>query len=545
MMKGVSYTRVSHDEQVEGTSLATQEAGCVRFCEQKGITVEPEAAFRDEGESAKDLSLKNRKQFLAALDYCRTHKDIKAFVVYKVDRFARNTEDHFAVRRLLRSYGVTLYSVTEPIGDSPAEKFVETVLAGAAEFDNAVRRQRCTDGLISRLKQGIWPFRPPVGYICAHHRKHDQKKTVPDNPDPILFPIIKRALKAYASGAITSQSALAKQLNRWGFAKGYGKRADPKLVDRLLGRYLDYYAGVLVNPLLDEPQAGAHQPMISQGEAALIRTRKSGKIPVARRTRFHPSFRLRRLLRCTACGRLLTACNSKGVGGTYGYYYCYSPACRLRGKTFRSDDVRDAFIDYLRRVSSTPSFTAAVLVRLDKILDLKARSSPGEKTRREHALRQLTDKRRRIHEMREDGAYDAATFKERLAVVDADIAALSLPADVHDLSSLDRADIHTSAKWLLDNAELIWEKLSDASRLRFEKIVFPEGLSYSREMRFQTTRPGLILAVSGQLNGACSATVDFSGISSNSLFEYCKELIALHDEMKEIVPGVADGKGNT
>lgn len=57
-------------------------------------------------------------------------------MVYKVDRFARNTEDHFAVRRILLSHGTSLHSVTEPIGNRPAEKFIETVLAGASEYDS-------------------------------------------------------------------------------------------------------------------------------------------------------------------------------------------------------------------------------------------------------------------------------------------------------------------------------------------------------------------------------------------------------------------------
>src|SRR5689334_6179184 len=146
-MKGVIYTRVSSDEQVEGTSLTSQEEFCRRYCEQKGIVVV--ALFREEGESAKDLSLNNRSRFLAALEYCRVHKDIEAFVVFKVDRFARNTEDHFAVRRILLTSGTALHSVTEPIGNKPAEKFIETVLAGAAEYDNAIRKQRCTDGMLS------------------------------------------------------------------------------------------------------------------------------------------------------------------------------------------------------------------------------------------------------------------------------------------------------------------------------------------------------------------------------------------------------------
>ena len=66
--------------------------------------MEVAAVFREEGESAKDLSLNNRQEFLRALEFCRKNKGkVGHFVVLRVDRFARSTEDHFAVRKILRA----------------------------------------------------------------------------------------------------------------------------------------------------------------------------------------------------------------------------------------------------------------------------------------------------------------------------------------------------------------------------------------------------------------------------------------------------------
>src|SRR3990167_2876034 len=172
-MKGIVYTRVSSDEQIKGTSLDFQEEICRNYCKDRGIEVL--AVFREEGASAKSA---DRKEFLRAIELCRKNKGkMEAFVVAKVDRFARNTEDNFFVRKRLLDYGVTLHSVTEPIGNSPTGKFVETVLAASSEFDNAIRKQRCTDGMLSRLKQGLWPWRPPIGYRCMGFKKRGEKKT--------------------------------------------------------------------------------------------------------------------------------------------------------------------------------------------------------------------------------------------------------------------------------------------------------------------------------------------------------------------------------
>ena len=214
MMRGIIYTRVSSDEQIKGTSLDFQEEVCRNYCKEKGIEVL--AVYREEGASAKSA---DRAEFLRAIEFCRKNKGkVDAFVVAKVDRFARNTEDHFYVRKMLVDYGATLHSVSEPIGNNPAEKFIETVLAGSAEFDNAIRTQRCIDGMMSKINQGISPFKPPVGYVCPQTRRRGEKKNEPDRPDEETFPIIQKGLQEFSKG-IYSQVEMINLLDKLGLAK--------------------------------------------------------------------------------------------------------------------------------------------------------------------------------------------------------------------------------------------------------------------------------------------------------------------------------------
>src|SRR3989344_1119599 len=229
-MKGIIYTRVSSDEQVKGTSLDDQEARCYKYCAENGIEVLK--VFREEGASAKTI---DRKMLLEAMEFCRKNKGkVGAFVVWKVDRFARNTEDHFSVRKLLLDYGVSLRSVTEPIGQNPAEKLFETMLAGFAEFDNAIRTQRCSNGMLARLRQGIHSTGPPIGYKSGQFKKQGLKKTEPDPPDEETFSIIQRGLKEFAGEHTSSPTELAGLLDQWGLKKIRGKKTTPKFVDALL-----------------------------------------------------------------------------------------------------------------------------------------------------------------------------------------------------------------------------------------------------------------------------------------------------------------------
>ncbi len=237
-VNGIGYIRVSSDEQVKGTSLEMQEEKIRECAKREGVTIVE--IFRDEGESAKT---KDRAGLLNALSYCKDNaKTIKAFIVYKVDRLARNAEDHFFIRSILSKHHIRLISASEAIGDSPQDKLMELLLAGFAEFDNAIRKQRCSGGMLGRLKQGIWPWKPPAGYVCAHHKKRDEKKTIPDLPHEIVFPLMQRVMRGYALGTLT-QVDIVRELELHNFKTLTGIRPTSKYVSDVLNSrsVLKYY----------------------------------------------------------------------------------------------------------------------------------------------------------------------------------------------------------------------------------------------------------------------------------------------------------------
>src|SRR3989338_2360762 len=111
--KGIIYCRVSSQDQTKGTSLEGQLKACEEYAKEKGIEVVE--TFIERGESA---TAANRTELIKALDLCRDYKGaIAYFIVWKIDRFARNIIDHFALKAQLAKLGVRIYSVTEPIND--------------------------------------------------------------------------------------------------------------------------------------------------------------------------------------------------------------------------------------------------------------------------------------------------------------------------------------------------------------------------------------------------------------------------------------------
>ncbi|MGH9141287.1 MAG: recombinase family protein [Thermoanaerobaculia bacterium] len=131
MVGAVIYVRVSTKEQTENLSLPTQLRACEEYCRRQGYEVLER--FHEEGESAKTT---DRSQLQSLLTYCRLNKGRVHFVVvFNLTRFARDKYDHFALRSLLQSLGISLRSATEPIDDTSTGKLMEGVLAAFARID--------------------------------------------------------------------------------------------------------------------------------------------------------------------------------------------------------------------------------------------------------------------------------------------------------------------------------------------------------------------------------------------------------------------------
>ena len=509
----VIYIRVSSSDQVEGTSLDDQEARCRKYCEEMGYEVL--AVFREEGVSAKSA---DRKALLELMEYCRKNKGtIDACVVWKVDRFARNAEDHFYVRKILVDYGVLLQSVTEPIGNNPAEKLMEVILAGTAEFDNAIRALRCSNGMKARIAQGIWPFRSPTGYKCSHAKMRGEKKTEPDKPDEKVFPLLQRLLKAYAQ-EIYGQTDIMNELKRADFEKLCGVKPSLQFTDRLLGKSLAFYAGLLPNPWQSEDGhdryiKGKHQAMITEEEMLKIRFIKEGGKVRTVRDRSNPEFPLRRLVLCPSCQRFLTGSTSSGRNRSgYSYYHCYNRDCRLKHKAGAKAKIEKDFAELLQNVIPTDEFLNFFSEVVVEHWNSQRGVLVASAKEHEKVVQELEAQRKNIYKFKEDGTYTQEQFKERMAEVDNQVAVAKISLSE---TRIDQYDIETGieyAKQAIRDLAKQWLNLAPTLRARFQKLVFPQGIAYDRETGFGTVTLGRIFALNQTYTLTKSPLVDPRGV---------------------------------
>jgi site-specific DNA recombinase len=227
-VKAVIYLRVSTKEQVEeGYSIPAQAEACRRFVADNGWELGDE--YVDRGESARSA---DRPQLQAMLARLADDPSIDCLVVHKLDRLARNLEDHAAVRAALRKAGVQLHSVTETLEDSASGKLVEGILASIAEFYSANLGQEIRKGMDQKAAQGGWPVRAPFGYRNVRRDGPGRRGESVLEPDP-QAPLVEWAFERYSTGGL-SLTTLTEALAAKGLRNRLGNPPGISAVHRML-----------------------------------------------------------------------------------------------------------------------------------------------------------------------------------------------------------------------------------------------------------------------------------------------------------------------
>ena len=83
-------------------------------------------------------------------------------VVYKLDRIARSTSELLTTMEAFDRFEVSVVSLQEPWADTttPGGKMIMTIMAGIAEFERDLIKQRAKDGRDAARRRGVHMGRP-------------------------------------------------------------------------------------------------------------------------------------------------------------------------------------------------------------------------------------------------------------------------------------------------------------------------------------------------------------------------------------------------
>lgn len=464
--KAIIYLRVSTEDQVENYSLGTQEEICRREALHRGYEVAE--VFREEGKSAKNII--GRPELLRVFEYCKKNRrKIQALIVYRVDRLSRQTQDYLSIRRKLAENGIKVISATEPTGDSPTEKLIETVLAGFAQHDNDVRSERTKNGMRARFLSGLSTNQAPLGYI-------NQGGYV--LKDPESFDKVKKLWDLMETGS-KSLREITVIINKEGIVyRGKVHKPKDNTVQRMFRN--KFYMGILTSNSYPEEVKGQHTPMVSEEQfykvQAILDGRSTTKFSLANKSRNNEDFPLRRIVICGKCKTSFTGAWSKGRTIRYGYYFCRK-RCVTTSVTL--EDLNAAVLELLKRITATPeclelyiASLCATYYRRLKLLEKRKAGADGE-------LRKLYETRQILVEKNITGVFSDEIFKEQNRLLEQKIASAQ---NAKSDALLDKYNIDVMTDFLrkkLSNLAETYATSTLAQKRVLLGSIFPLGMVWS------------------------------------------------------------------
>jgi site-specific DNA recombinase len=464
----VIYLRVSTEEQVDNYSLDTQADLCRKEAERRGLTVVE--VFREEGRSAK--TIRERPTLIELLGYCRKNrKDITAVIVYRLDRISRQTADYLAIRKKLVESDITLISASEPTGDTPTERFIETMLAGFAQMDNDVRGERSRNGMKARFMSGLPNGSPPLGYL---------KDNGYASKDPETFSAIQGAWELMATGT-KSLREMARILNEQGIMdKRKGYKDSPLRPQTLSGVFRNkFYAGKVVSKKYGLEVQGQHAPMVTEEvfyrvQAILDGRNRNAAPALARRSLESPDFPLRRIIICDNCNHSFSGAWSKGKRRKYAYYFCIKRC----SESVRFQDIDTTTDELLGKITLKDESVKLINAFLRRTYYLRIGSL---KQKRDHAdieLKKVYETRQALIEKNLSGIYSDAIFKEQNKVLEEKVK--SIQAAKND-TVIEKYNLEAISKFIQEKFTNLNQTFSTSDLERKRVLMcslFPKGLRW-------------------------------------------------------------------
>ncbi|HOX41285.1 MAG TPA: recombinase family protein [bacterium] len=469
--RAIVYIRVSSEEQVENYSLATQEDICLKEAARRKLDIIQ--IFREEGKSAK--TIQGRPMLIQMLEYCRKHKkEIDSVIVYRLDRISRQTADYLIIRKKLAESNINLISATEPTGNSPTEKFVETMLAGFAQMDNDVRGERSRNGLRARFMSGLPTSFAPFGYL-------NQNGYVVK--DPKSFDALQKAWEIYSTGT-KSLREIAKMLNEQGVRVCYRSGKEFKIKAQTVQRMFrnKFYTGKLVSAKYGQEVQGQHIPMVTEELFYRVQAILDGRNvniakPLAKKNRDNPEFPLRRIVKCSGCGFSLTAGWSKGKNERFAYYFCQKWCGK--GHSVPVAQIETETDKLLASVSLTPEALELVTVYLRKTYYKRVAALQKRREDADDELKKLYETRQTLIEKNLAGIYSDDIFREQNRLLEDKITAIQMTKNDDLITKYNIENVTTFIKEKFKDLVKTFANSDLQQRRMILCSIFPSGLVWN------------------------------------------------------------------
>ena len=173
-------------------------------------------------------------------------------------------------------------------------------------------------------------------------------------------------------------------------------------------------------------------------------------------------------------------------------------------------------MEYLKNIIPTEKWMAMFKESVLDVWEENGRTFDLQAQNYAKQLAGLEEKRKRIFEMREDGSYSKEEFQERKEQAENEIAATRISLSESRIEQFDIEGALAYAKQTIKDLPRLWFDLLKQIRPRFQKLVFPRGIPYKRDVELGTAELGLIFELNRQTTASNSTLVPSRGIEPRS-----------------------------
>jgi site-specific DNA recombinase len=220
--RACGYYRASTPRQMEAElTIPSQIRAVEAFCDRKDW--ELVAQFVEQGATATD---DNRPEFQKMIERaCDDDHPYDVIVVYAFSRFFRDNFTMEMYIRKLAKAGVRLISVTQELGDDPAQVMMRQIIGLFDEYQSRENGKHVRKAMVENARQGFYNGSPvPLGYKTIEVDKRGARIKKKLDIDPVEAETVKLIFRLYRLGDGTSGPLGVKSLTSWLNERGYRTR---------------------------------------------------------------------------------------------------------------------------------------------------------------------------------------------------------------------------------------------------------------------------------------------------------------------------------
>lgn len=450
-LRAVAYLRVSTGRQAESDlSIPDQRKQIAAFCLARGWRLVNE--YVEPGASATD---DNRPEFQRLME--RATDGDRPYDVVLVHSYSRFFRDSFSlemyVRRLAKA-DVRLVSITQELGDDPAQVMMRQVIALFDEYQSRENAKHVLRAMNENARQGFYNGSPvPLGYRAVEVERRGNKAKKQLSIDPVEAETVRMIFRLYHTGDGKSgpigTKEIVKRLNAMGERTKRGARFGVGTLHGILTN--STYIGEMVFNRRDSRTLKAKPvaehvivpvpAIIQRDEFDAVQSMLKVRNPKVTPPRVVTGpILLTGLATCATCGGGMTLRTGTSKNGTVHRYYTCSNAARAGksvcpGRSIRMDTLDELVVEHLSDRLFTSTRLTEILAAISAGRAARAAEVDGRIIRLQSELTEAETRLKRVYTMIEDGVAEMDDIlRERIAALKIDRERIQ--------ASLDRARTH-------------------------------------------------------------------------------------------------------